>query len=524
MKLNMYIIKDYVKNIVLNEAIESDILSCRLEMPIHFVPGEIMRSDRVYVMTAADYFMYGPFDAGKSIIVAPSARLSEEERKELENRYRAEKADLLFTTEAVSLYSLFNEVISVFRKFAKWSEKLLLCSLRKDPIQAAGDIGTELLENPAALYSSSFYMIRGFDRGLIYDSSRYTQKTGSYMSIDELDEILYDKEYIETWQIDTPSYYPSESDEEDRCIFYNLCISGKKVARYVVGEDCRKFRRSDFPIIQEIGKTMMHLLSMGKVSFALSTHPPFLDETLQILLHGDKNLNMEKLENALASLGWDKEDKYLCVVIFSFFDQLIGSAVNACFRLEKQIPGTIAVTEEKNIVMIANLTRINKTRREVIHVLAEQLKEYMLKAGVSCTFRGLEKLSIFFQQAQIASYIGMQKNGSSWYYLFEEYALDYCIAKISEGLLTESLFPPGMNELLQYDSVNNKEYTKVLRVYLEHDRSIVASIKELFISRATFLYQLNRIQEITGFNLNDPNLRLLLRILFRVMDKDTGCQ
>ena len=73
-------------------------------------------------------------------------------------------------------------------------------------------------------------------------------------------------------------------------------------------------------------------------------------------------------------------------------------------------------------------------------------------------------------------------------------------------------------DLQKSDKVQNTEYMKTLRVYLEHNLNTVQSAKALFIHRSTFLYRLERIKSILETDLEDPDKLFYLNLSFRLLE------
>ena len=80
-------------------------------------------------------------------------------------------------------------------------------------------------------------------------------------------------------------------------------------------------------------------------------------------------------------------------------------------------------------------------------------------------------------------------------------------------------FPPALYRLREVDREHGSLYYETLRVYLECERSLSETAKQLFIHRNTLLYRLDKLCEQTGLRLDDADQRLHLRISFRLMQK-----
>ena len=77
-------------------------------------------------------------------------------------------------------------------------------------------------------------------------------------------------------------------------------------------------------------------------------------------------------------------------------------------------------------------------------------------------------------------------------------------------------------DLVQSDKVQNTEYIKTLRTYLEHNLNTVQSAKSLFIHRSTFLYRLERIRSILETDLEDADELFYLNLSLHLLDMDTN--
>ena len=62
------------------------------------------------------------------------------------------------------------------------------------------------------------------------------------------------------------------------------------------------------------------------------------------------------------------------------------------------------------------------------------------------------------------------------------------------------------------------DYYKTLRTFLKNEKSIPKTSKELVIHRTTLLYRLEKIQETLKLNLENEDVRLYLKLSFKIMD------
>ncbi|WP_171906753.1 PucR family transcriptional regulator [Jiangella alba] len=72
-----------------------------------------------------------------------------------------------------------------------------------------------------------------------------------------------------------------------------------------------------------------------------------------------------------------------------------------------------------------------------------------------------------------------------------------------------------LGALLRYDAESHSELTRTLRTYLDHGGNYDETAAALIIHRSTLRYRLQRIRDLTGFDLGDPDIRLNLHVAVR---------
>ncbi len=236
------------------------------------------------------------------------------------------------------------------------------------------------------------------------------------------------------------------------------------------------------------------------------------------MAHGETG-ETERIDGILRSCSWKAKDSFLCCVISAPRDSKIGSLLNACWRLEEQIAGACAIPDGEQILLLVNMRLFGRDRNELITVVAYQLREFLMKAGYSYEFHGLENIGRHYTQAVIALTYGQKKDSTLWSYRFENYALSYMIEDCCSGMEPEIFCHNGLLRLLEYDRRKDRNYAGTLRVYLENNMSVTQTTKQIYMQRASFQYQLKKILEITGANLQDYHTRLHLLLSFQLLDR-----
>jgi len=72
-----------------------------------------------------------------------------------------------------------------------------------------------------------------------------------------------------------------------------------------------------------------------------------------------------------------------------------------------------------------------------------------------------------------------------------------------------------LGSLLDYDQRRKAELVQTLTQYLEHGGNYDATAAELSVHKSTLKYRLQRIRELTGLELNDPDVHFNLQLATR---------
>nr|WP_320025299.1 helix-turn-helix domain-containing protein [uncultured Acetobacterium sp.] len=76
---------------------------------------------------------------------------------------------------------------------------------------------------------------------------------------------------------------------------------------------------------------------------------------------------------------------------------------------------------------------------------------------------------------------------------------------------------PILLRLQDYDLKNHTDYVHTLQVFLDNNLNAVQTAKDLFIHRATIIYRLEQIKEISETDLKNKNDLLHLHLSFELI-------
>ncbi len=82
----------------------------------------------------------------------------------------------------------------------------------------------------------------------------------------------------------------------------------------------------------------------------------------------------------------------------------------------------------------------------------------------------------------------------------------------------EDFYNSTLKPLSDYDEKKSTELVRTLEAYFEYNGNLTRMSEQLYTHYNTILYRINRINEITDMNLDDPNDRLNLEIALKIRE------
>ena len=178
------------------------------------------------------------------------------------------------------------------------------------------------------------------------------------------------------------------------------------------------------------------------------------------------------------------------------------------------LPFAVVEIIEKQVVVIVNEKDTNMRQRiESLKEIADRNKLYILK---SLSFEKITYLNYAYDQI-----MSMEKftdiQDTELFYSFEKVASDYLLTAEKKEQKLYAVHPQ-IRRAWQQNTPKIQEGLKTLCTYLENNRSIADTARELFLARNTPVYRIRRVIEELQLNLEEKETRwyilLSLKILF----------
>lgn len=149
--------------------------------------------------------------------------------------------------------------------------------------------------------------------------------------------------------------------------------------------------------------------------------------------------------------------------------------------------------------------------------LSKKFENMEFKIGVGRAYKGLEDVNKSFSDALKTIRTGKVLTDKR-VVTYDELGI---FKILCQDFLTEELedfYNGTLKSLADYDEKKSTELVKTLESYFEHNGNLKKMSDALYTHYNTILYRINRINEITGMNLDDPNDRLNLEIALKIKE------
>ncbi|NLV89619.1 MAG: PucR family transcriptional regulator [Tissierellia bacterium] len=160
-------------------------------------------------------------------------------------------------------------------------------------------------------------------------------------------------------------------------------------------------------------------------------------------------------------------------------------------------------------------SRLKDFNEKIIECIYNKFNSLNVKIGIGRIYKGLDNVDKSFQDAVRTVRIGKVISPND-IVTFDELGI---FKILSQDMLQEELedfYNTTLKPLVDYDEKRSTELVKTLEEYFNNNGNLTRISEQLFTHYNTILYRINRICEITGMDLENPNHRLNLEIALKI--------
>lgn len=174
--------------------------------------------------------------------------------------------------------------------------------------------------------------------------------------------------------------------------------------------------------------------------------------------------------------------------------------------------GSLVVRRGSHVVVLADTDADWEQFR--LAILAE-IRDGRCRLGVGDWSATVDGIPRSLHQAEVALRVQDAAATDDCATCYEALGVYQLLAEVRDPAATEVFGRGWLQSLLDYDARRNADLVNTLSQYLDCGGNYDASARALFIHRSTLKYRLNRIRDISGYDLSDPDTRFNLQLACR---------
>lgn len=519
MKLNLHTIAHELDDIVIGEVIGSDPNKPNLEYPVLFSVNEYRYYSNILYVTidkhledAKDriqrYLSRNPNLSFSCICIGtPPSYIG-----------TIPNCDIIWIDSSQSRTRLFNAVQKIFQRFNSWERNL-------DEIATGGGGLSDLANASLGVFKNDICITDQFSRVLVHRVYRTRQLLRE--QTDQIEEGKYlPKNMVFDGVIDEQGGMDFSSMEPTFAVMHAFhCTVLRSTIKASQGYSLILSVHSNF---QEIGPydcapLLVFAAAIKKLYSSygvLDSNERYVDvrATIRSFIQG-KQVPDSTLIQCTIAFDWSREtDEFLCLCIDFVSNMRVEDSIlmkplaSVCNRIQEEFD-CLAFVLDSRITVVINCTRSGMTEKALFDRAEELAREYGLVIGASSLFPGIKGLPGSYRQALAAlktSYSEQDKRIAK----FEDNTLEIGMSYILGEMNPERFCPKELVSLAR----SEPELYRSLDAYLKANCNSNMASKALSIQRNSFVYRLEKIKRLLGMDFDDPDVRLLLSISYKLID------
>lgn len=302
----------------------------------------------------------------------------------------------------------------------------------------------------------------------------------------------------------------------------------KDIRRYLVNYEINGSFISIYPIVRDENKIAylyivndaeLDKLTQSSIKYGISIISMKLErdsatrfaqtrfnKTLVEIMLNNKELPDEFYQNVERDLGWDHEGYVvgLCIRIHSMKDQNFEESKHDIYNiLDSLIPNSNYLsTDKKSDVFVFIKIDSEDYLENIINNLHNYLKDYeerfKISLGVANPYSGIKNIEKLYNEAYLAVLFSNQD--TIFFNTLDTIKLLYPLKEDKE---IQNYYDRTIKKLERYDEEHGTNLVETLEIYLKYNFKKTIVSNKLFIHVETLRYRLNRIEEITGYSLDN---------------------
>lgn len=239
------------------------------------------------------------------------------------------------------------------------------------------------------------------------------------------------------------------------------------------------------------------------------------NKTLVEIMLNNKDLPDDFYRNVERDLGWDFNGCFIgiCIKIHTERDKDYEEAKNSLYEILDNLINNMNYlsTEKKSEVFIFIRIETEDDLENYINNLYEKLKafnnNYKISIGIATPYKSIRDIEKLYNESYLAALFSSED--IIYFSSLDTIKLLYPLRDDKE---VQNYYDKTIKKLERYDEEHGSNLVETLETYLKHNLKKTLTSEKLFIHVETLRYRINRIEEITGYSLDDSEGLFALQI------------
>jgi sugar diacid utilization regulator len=287
----------------------------------------------------------------------------------------------------------------------------------------------------------------------------------------------------------------------------------------------------------------VYALALMRERIAAEVASRLKDDLLEGLLLGQVRDEQSVRERA-RQLGYDPQQLYRVLLLVPEEPAASAGAPGeeaapAALALRRQLldavvellagraPGVIAAARKDEVVVLAPergrdagraTSAPNELARAVVRYLKHLFPAVVLTVGISGPCRDATELPRCYAQARRTVETARRFGRRGEVIAFEELGVYQLLFQVADPSELRAFADQVLGALVAYDRKHQADFVRTLAAYLRHHGSLQNAARELVVHVNTVSYRLQRIETITGLDLQNADDRLAAQLALKILE------
>ncbi|WP_164880667.1 PucR family transcriptional regulator [Clostridium manihotivorum] len=400
-----------------------------------------------------------------------------------------------------SVFNLINEILTKYLLIDNPAVNLLDSLAHGNGLKDLINIGSEFIDNPVILLDSSFSVLEYSKNVPISDDIWTRNINRGYCSYEFISYVQKQKELRGSSLNNEP--FPFKCIASPYIKYVSKLVIDSRLVGYLVLLECnKKVRPEHLSLLKILNNAIVEELRTNL--FYRTTKGNNYENLIYDLLEDnikDENIALEKMRNSNCNFS---KNLFLVTIDLSNYKQVSPNQPLKHY-LDNIFINSKFIYYKEDIVILLDSRDNTKNLDSVITQNLDFLRNNNLSIGISDRFSNLTAINKSYNQCKTVINLSKQLNIPGIIFRYNDYKfyslIDYTANNNPE--FTNEYCHSSVLKLLEYDSNNNTDYYKILKVYLQNNQNTNLTSEKLFIHRNTLNYKLTKIKDILGVDLKD---------------------